>query len=56
MEDIEQNTLGQIGVILEKVITNFDLKNNVLSGIIKPLPSSEHCLVKSTSIAFLYFS
>lgn len=35
MEDIEQNTMGQIGVI-ERIITSFDLKNNVLSGIIRP--------------------
>lgn len=35
MEDIEQNSMGQIGVI-ERIITNFDLKNNVVSGIIKP--------------------
>lgn len=35
MEDIEQNTMGQIGVI-KSIIINFDFKNNLLSGIIKP--------------------
>ena len=48
--------MGQIGVILEKIITNFDLQNNILSAIIKLSLSSEHCLVKSSFIAFLYFS
>lgn len=48
--------MGQIGVISENIITNFDLKNNVLSGIIKLSLSSEHCLVKSSFLAFLYFS
>lgn len=35
MEDIEQNTMGQIGVI-KRILIDFDLKNNVLSGIMRP--------------------
>ena len=46
--------MGQIGVILE-IITNFDLQNNILSVIIKLSLSSEHCLVKSSFIAFFFF-
>lgn len=45
--------MGQIGVILE-IITNFDLQNNILSVIIKLSLSSEHCLVKSSFIAFFF--
>lgn len=51
---MNKRTVGQIGVILGKVIMNFDLKNNVLSGIIKLSLDSEHCLVKSSFIAILY--
>lgn len=35
---------------------NFHLKNNALVGRIKLSVGSQHCLVQSTLIAFLYFS